>query len=827
MKAIALNNRKLSLVVTFLFSIFLGFSQTTLNAGDIAITGVNSDNPDEFTFVLLTFVQNGTVINFTDKGWDDAGYLLPGDAEGVVTWTANSYLPCGTEITISDTGSGVYSASNGSAALTDGGFALNNNGDQIIAFQGSISQPTFLYAIHFANGIGWDGANPVSPNSSGVPSGLTDTVNAIYIGNSDNGNYGCSVTSETALILNAVSTVSNWNGTNSRIPTLGGCPFTCFTCTSPTVTWNGAWVPNAPDIFTPVIISSDYNINASFSACSLTIDPDTTLFVDNGMYVEIENDITINGNGNMVVREKGSVIQNSDVGSMIGSASVNKQTAPMSNYYEYTYWSSPVLGETIAGGLTDSDPTKRFRFEAANFKDSTRETNNDGTSDPGQDDIDDDGDDWQTVSAATVMVPGVGYASHHNESIFFLPPPATSVQFIYTFDGLFNNGVIHVPVTRNETAPVELNDINWNLIGNPYPSAIDVDLFFLENNYDAVTNPDGTLTGAVYLWSQNSLPDNANNGNENINFTSIDYAIINRVGETPADEEEGGDSELPNRFIPSGQGFFIAYPDPGERPSETGNVIFNNSMRVTGNNDQFFRLTGDDENKLALKMTTEDGIFNQMLVGYVEGATNLNDGMYYDAPRNLAAGAAAIIYSIIEDSSRKFAIQGRDPSSLNLSEVIPIGVKNTIEGEKEFTLAIAQLEGDFMTNHNIYLKDNLLNVNHNLSDSAYTFTSEAGEFNSRFEIVFASTLAANEIDLDYDDLIISNERDNYLEISTSKKSQIGKIKIFDLLGRELFDVEVNDKTKVSMNTSSLSNSVFIINVTLADGKIITKKFLNQ
>ncbi|MBT8394240.1 MAG: T9SS sorting signal type C domain-containing protein, partial [Bacteroidia bacterium] len=226
-------------------------------------------------------------------------------------------------------------------------------------------------------------------------------------------------------------------------------------------------------------------------------------------------------------------------------------------------------------------------------------------------------------------------------------------------------------------------------------------------------------------------------------------------------------------------------------------------------------------------MTTEDGIFNQMLVGYVEGATNLNDGMYYDAPRNLAAGAAAIIYSIIEDSSRKFAIQGRDPSSLNLSEVIPIGVKNTIEGEKEFTLAIAQLEGDFMTNHNIYLKDNLLNVNHNLSDSAYTFTSEAGEFNSRFEIVFASTLAANEIDLDYDDLIISNERDYYLDISTSKKSQIEKIRIFDLLGRELFDVEVNDKTKVSLNNSSLSNSVFIINVTLADGKIITKKFLNQ
>ncbi len=89
----------------------------------------------------------------------------------------------------------------------------------------------------------------------------------------------------------------------------------------------------------------------------------------------------------------------------------------MRNYYEYTYWSSPVSGETIGNGLTDSDPTRRFSFEAGNFKDSTTETNNNNASNPGQDDIDDNGDDWQFTPAATVMDPGVGYASHHEESI--------------------------------------------------------------------------------------------------------------------------------------------------------------------------------------------------------------------------------------------------------------------------------------------------------------------------------------------------------------------------------------------------------------------------
>ncbi|MCB0434133.1 MAG: hypothetical protein KDD18_14490, partial [Mangrovimonas sp.] len=74
--------------------------------------------------------------------------------------------------------------------------------------------------------------------------------------------------------------------------------------------------------------------------------------------------------------------------------------------------------------------------------------------------------------------------------------------------------------------------------------------------------------------------------------------------------------------------------------------------------------------------------------------------------------------------------------SLNLDEVIPLGFSTTINVPTTYTLSIAQLEGDFLTTNTIYLKDNLLNLYHNLSASDYSFTSEAGEFNARFEIVF-------------------------------------------------------------------------------------------
>jgi hypothetical protein len=319
--------------------------------------------------------------------------------------------------------------------------------------------------------------------------------------------------------------------------------------------WDGTnWTGGFPGPTKEVIIDAPFDTVAgfpqfSFNACSLTITVNGALTISNTGFVSIENDAIINGsifisnggyisvnsditiNGTFIVDYEGSVVQIDDTATVTGSAIVRKQTAPMERYYEYTYWSSPVTGETIGGGLAFSDPTRRFNFEAGNFKDSFRETDNDNNLVAGHDDIDDNGDDWQFVSPSTIMNPGAGYASHHEESIF-VGPGGPPYQFIYTFDGPFNNGIISVPVLRNVPAPPEteeFGDFNWNLIGNPYPSAIDIDLFFAENNYDASTNPDGTLTGAVYLWSQNELPAGTNNGNENQNFVSSDYAIINRI----------------------------------------------------------------------------------------------------------------------------------------------------------------------------------------------------------------------------------------------------------------------------------------------------------
>ena len=761
MKTIALNNKKLLLVVTFLCSTFFAFSQT-------------------LDFYNLQFPEAGTQIQ-----------------GGVYDVYAQVYEPGVTDLNNTAPGPGIsawigFSTTNTNPNTWTDWIPANynvdvgNNDEFVVNIGPSIPfTGTYYYASRFQYN-----AEPY-----------------VYGGILADGTAG-----------------GAWDGVTYISGVL------TITCSSTTI-WDGsAWVGGFPNTTTEVIIDDIFDTSAglpqgSFNACSLTITANGSLRVANGDYVSVENDIIINGT--FTVDYEGAVVQIDDNADVIGSATVSKQTAPMERFYEYTYWSSPVTGETIGNGLTDSDPGRRFRFEAGNFKDSFMENFNDNNLVPGYDDIDDDGNDWQFVTAATIMNPGVGYASHHEEA-FFIGPGGPPYQFIYTFDGPFNNGEIVVPVVRNNNElPEEFNDINWNLIGNPYPSAIDIDLFFTENNYDATTNPDATLTGAIYLWSQNEPPSGTNNGNENQNFVSSDYAIINRIGEVPPADNEiaGGDNLLPARFIPSGQGFFVAYSDV--RPTATGDVIFNNSMRVTGNNDQFFRMNSQQDNTFALKLTTSSGVFNQMLVGYVEGATNLKDEMYFDAPRNLSTGSSAIIYSIIEDSPRKFAIQGRDINSLNANDVIPIGVKNTINSNTQFTISVADIEGEFMHSNAIYLRDNLLDIEHNLSDSGYTFELEEGEYNSRFEIFFSGTLSVDDFNLESDELIISKLDDNKFEITTSDHSQITNIKMYDLIGRELMDIEGNNNTLFTLNTSSLSNSVFILHVTTAERKKLTKKFLNK
>src|SRR2546421_7710775 len=112
---------------------------TNLSAGDIAIIGYNSDDPDTFSFVALKPIGSGTVIRFTDQSWNGSAFTASG-TDSTITFTAAADIAAGTVIPSS---SGQFS----------GLLNLDNAGDTIYAYQGAVGTPTtFLYAIEFADG---------------------------------------------------------------------------------------------------------------------------------------------------------------------------------------------------------------------------------------------------------------------------------------------------------------------------------------------------------------------------------------------------------------------------------------------------------------------------------------------------------------------------------------------------------------------------------------------------------------------------------------------------------------------------------------------------
>ena len=814
-----------SLIIILLISIGFGYGQSTLSAGDIAITGFNSDNPDQFTFVLLTDILATTQIKFTDNGWQTSTTSFR-TGEGTLIWTATTDLNCGTEITITD--NNPFVASLGSIT-DDNFFDLSTTGDQILAYQGANTTPTFLYAINF-NNPGWN--NATNASNSGIPSGLTNTVNSISIGDTDNARYNCSVTNNQSLILTAVSTAANWTLSATTL-VLGNCSYSCTPCPTTTTFTAGTWDNGIPDLTTATIINDNYNTTTfgSFTTCSLTVNPSYTLTVNDGNYIEIENDVI--NNGTISLQPTGSFIQKNDAATFTNSVNDNsfvlKLTAPINAWYEYTYWSSPVVGEQIQDVFWQTNTDRRYWFNAENFLDETMETANNNATTIGQDDVDDNNNDWQLAAATDVLQPGVGYAATLSPASFVF----AGGTYQHTFSGPFNNGVFNVPVYRNDA---ETADINWNFIGNPYPSAIDIDLFFTENVYDISTNPTGALDGAIYLWSQNAVPANTNNGNSNLNFASSDYAMVNGAGEVA-----GGDGLLPNRFIPSGQGFFTSYHNTGNVISSvvngdgdlisTGEVTFRNAMRTTGNNNQFFRTSSNSgmnaNNKLWLNLTSDNGVFSQILVGYVNGATNDNDGAYYDATRNISTGMSAFMYSTINGSNKNYAIQGKAPESLNLDEVIPLGIYTTINIPTLYKISIEQFEGSFFNSNTIYLKDYEMNTIHNLSSSDYNFTSSVGDFNNRFEIIFnENSLSTSSFDLNENTIsIIELENDN-VKFLVANDLTIKWIKIYDVLGRALYVFKGSENVE-AYNLSNLNQSIYIAQVELSNGAIISKKAIKK
>lgn len=178
---------------SFLFLILLfvfeqGMAQTNLTTGEIGIVHMNTGT-EEFQFVTFVDLSANTEIYFTDNPANATGAI--GTAEGTVLYTAPAGgVTAGT--VISYTG-----ISGGFSTTSDGNMTLANSGDNILAYQGTLSNPTTLLYVIAKN----------AGNVGTLPTGFT---NYVYLG-SDDGVYTGSRTSlSSSGYLNLINDNINW-----------------------------------------------------------------------------------------------------------------------------------------------------------------------------------------------------------------------------------------------------------------------------------------------------------------------------------------------------------------------------------------------------------------------------------------------------------------------------------------------------------------------------------------------------------------------------------------------------------------------------------------
>ena len=571
--------------------------------------------------------------------------------------------------------------------------------------------------------------------------------------------------------------------------------------------WDGgSWNFGVPDENDVAFIKEDYSTstNGFLEACMLYVSKDIDFEIDMTNPVVLDGDAVIKGS--LKVQSTGSFVQKNDDSEFIlsgnGTAQLAKQTSYLNKWYEYTYWSSPVRTIPIATALNNSPANRRFYFEAVNFIDLLAEVANTGVFNPGSDDIDDNGDDWQLASGN--MVPGVGYAATMHPS-GFLPGNHSVV-----FTGAFNNGVIETPVVANSGGAYS----DWNLIGNPYAGGIDVVTFLNENSE--------VLSEAIYLWSHNSEPLKTNSGNEAYNFSNSDYAIITGSGINIA----GGDGIIPESYIPSGQGFFV-------EAKNSGNVVFNNSMRAYNavSNSQFFKNSisqnKKEKNVVWLNLTTESGVFSQIALGFINNATDFNDGVFYDVQRKRNANAGGVLYSKVQGSANHYAIQSRSKKNLK-NQSIPIGVQSNFNHETTFKIELFKKQGNLISKTPVYVYDHVTGKSNDLSHVPLEFQMGKGAISSRFEIRFKEEkinpkLAHKERGFK---AFIHENLSGEVRFNVRGVSKIKNIEIFDLLGRRMYYFENMDSTKY-YNISKISSGMFVAKIEFDNADLVVQKFLKK
>ncbi|MBT6767228.1 MAG: T9SS type A sorting domain-containing protein, partial [Prolixibacteraceae bacterium] len=331
-------------------------------------------------------------------------------------------------------------------AVTDGNIQLSQDGDQILAYQGESSAPTFIATITFDD-PSWQTSDPITTNETFLPSGLTDLINAVAIPEMDNGVYGGPSSGTSDFLRSAINNPANWQTSNTLSLTWPSSDFT---------------------VGNTIIIGND----------NATVDFADTITLEN-LQLNLLEILTINNDGNLIINgtflNEGTIYVRSDAlntGSLICNSVSGSGTANVERYITSNNWhiissavSNQQLGAFASLGGNAINEYANDDYDLAPYNELT--------------------DSWSPYTASgntNIMGVAKGYVLKR------------TVAGLVTFSGTLNSGEPGISISRN--------NYGWNAVGNPYPSTIigtGTDGFLNANS----SNLDPAYAG-LYIWDYSS-----------------------------------------------------------------------------------------------------------------------------------------------------------------------------------------------------------------------------------------------------------------------------------------------------------------------------------
>lgn len=559
------------------------------------------------------------------------------------------------------------------------------------------------------------------------------------------------------------------------------------------VNWSNGLIPNA---FNCVVIPVTANnpvvsgVNYNAFAYSLTVLDGASLIVNSSNTIVVTDVVTVNPTGSFNIQNDASLVQINDVAN-IGTIVKNKEANI--KRLDYVYWSSPVANFS-SSAISPLTPSNRiYKWEPTTV---TGYASNFGN--------------W--VSGNETMQIGKGYIVRGPDNF-----TDTNQIFTSTITGVPNNGNITTPIFRSNydgisyTGPtatlVTKEDDNWNLIGNPYPSAIDA-ISFLNSN----TNIDGF----VKIWTHGTAPStglpNPFYQSYTYNYNVNDYIAYNATGASSGPASFNGK-------IASGQGFFVLMNHTSASDAES--VSFTNALRRDGlglpySNDEFFRTAQvvDQSGKIWLDIIAPNNNTTRTLVGYLDGASNNRDRLF-DAIANEKLDLN--LYSLTDNI--KMTIQGRT-LPFDVTDRVSLGVKIPESGI--YSIAIGELTG-FMTTQAIYLEDTDLGIIHDLVAQPYSFTASSGDFSNRFVLRYDNETLGND-DFDNANNEVFAVSNDILSVQ-STNLQLQSVKVFDITGRLLSNYNNIGSKSIILQNIQKNNAPLVIQIELENGLSVNKKVI--